>query len=688
MAKSLEEHLYRSAVTKEEYMDFSTLRRRLQTIAHGLDLHRGSGRSNDDASVSSSSGRGSFVVTGQQQQVGQSSVSSSQQQQLGGGLFNQQALTASGPFGGNNNSQNSQDGFAATDISALIGSQALGSAPISQQQPNLVAQPPSSLLQRNSSLSSQMTQQTGSTSVTQQGMISRHSSTSQQPRGKSQWSSSSLPAVGLGSSSQGNSSAEAMQKRKVISQQQQRLLLLRHASKCSAGPSCTTKFCSQMVTLWKHMKACRNKHCKTPHCVSSRCVLNHYRICKSKGQTSTCEVCGPVMLQIKQKEASEGSASTVDPLAKDQELNSSSDAISHNRQLEQLQLQQQHQILQQQQQQQAHGGDQNKLAIQLETLRQLQEKQADLQLQQRRLEVHAQQIQDPTAARNVEEQKRLLGNLQLRCQERQQVLQREMQAQLNSSAGLSQQQQLLQLQQQMQQGGSLGLVTSSAPAPVTQLSHVLDKPRLQSTDVIQPVPAQVRATGKGIGKTLGLGTALADSLRRESNACGANNSGMSSSRLNKISGDISRLGDVCLIPYMKESEISQHMDSLNKRFRLTSRQVTHKCLPLVQSLIDDPFGWVFNDAVDPISLGLPDYFEVVKTPMHLELVKQKLENAIYNELEACARDVRLVFQNAILYNGESSEVGTFAQTMLDKFEGPYQAMVRGTLFPVGFVEVH
>jgi hypothetical protein len=39
--KSLEEHLYRSAPTKGEYMDPLTLKKRLQLIAHGLlELHR------------------------------------------------------------------------------------------------------------------------------------------------------------------------------------------------------------------------------------------------------------------------------------------------------------------------------------------------------------------------------------------------------------------------------------------------------------------------------------------------------------------------------------------------------------------------------------------------------------------------------------------------------------------------
>jgi Bromodomain len=105
--------------------------------------------------------------------------------------------------------------------------------------------------------------------------------------------------------------------------------------------------------------------------------------------------------------------------------------------------------------------------------------------------------------------------------------------------------------------------------------------------------------------------------------------------------------------------------------------VTHKCLPIVQDLIDDPFGWVFIDAVDPVALGLPDYFEVVKNPMHLELVKKKLENAIYADMDTFERDVKLVFENAILYNGEESEVGQLAQSMLVKFEQLYKDVVQG-----------
>ena len=37
------------------------------------------------------------------------------------------------------------------------------------------------------------------------------------------------------------------------------------------------------------------------------------------------------------------------------------------------------------------------------------------------------------------------------------------------------------------------------------------------------------------------------------------------------------------------------------------------------------FAWPFHKPVDPVSLGLPDYFEVIKEPMDMSKIKQKLE---------------------------------------------------------------
>ena len=128
---------------------------------------------------------------------------------------------------------------------------------------------------------------------------------------------------------------------------------------------------------------------------------------------------------------------------------------------------------------------------------------------------------------------------------------------------------------------------------------------------------------------------------------------------------------------MQKGDVEQHLLMLHKGLHLTSRTITNKCLPIVQQLIDDPYGWVFRDAVDPVVFGLPDYFEVVKNPMHLLLVKKKLENAVYTDMASFERDVKLVFENAILYNGEESEVGQLARTMLGVFEKEYKKVCEG-----------
>jgi len=67
----------------------------------------------------------------------------------------------------------------------------------------------------------------------------------------------------------------------------------------------------------------------------------------------------------------------------------------------------------------------------------------------------------------------------------------------------------------------------------------------------------------------------------------------------------------------------------------------------------------------------------VKNPMHLLLVKKKLENAVYTDMASFERDVKLVFENAILYNGEESDVGTLAKTMKGVFEAEYKKVCEG-----------
>jgi len=117
--------------------------------------------------------------------------------------------------------------------------------------------------------------------------------------------------------------------------------------------------------------------------------------------------------------------------------------------------------------------------------------------------------------------------------------------------------------------------------------------------------------------------------------------------------------------YLPEDISTQ--SSSNGTSKLTPCRVVQKCLPLAKNLINHEHGWIFKDPVDPVELGIPEYFEVVEHPMDLTLVVNKLEGGHYKDIASFERDTKLVFQNAILFNGEGSDVGAMAKELLDSF---------------------
>ena len=714
-------------------MDFQTLKRRLQSIAHGLEEHHTPFADALGGQVMNNNSNNSSEGFGGRSTSAMNSMTPSMNRQQSNDTWsalsgNSNNGVASGPTNQVNNLQGSMSSQMSSSQHGGMRNGVTGTVqPPQQNAPwsnNTGGGASSTMMSQNSGMNSG---QRPPLAQPHQGNMSDHSTgfSNQAAQMNNQQGSSSNLRWGLsgnlsghaqsGSSVTSNTSKgsdSVAPKRKVILQQQQRLLLLRHASKCTAGPSCQTRFCAQMKVLWRHMKACRDKNCKTSHCVSSRCVLNHYRICKSNGRTGSCEVCGPVMTRIRQQERDDGAG---DPLTKDQDPLSTSrgttpqptphqpalvtaDAASDEAQLQQVQAQQ------------------VKLKAQLDSLKQLQKRQEELLKQQRRLEMHAKQVQDPNSpqARQLHEQQMLLQHLQKKCQQQQLLLQQEVHMQMNIS-GTQQQQDQPESSgvksdpvSQVSSSLALGSTVTSQPAPMTQLSQ-------RTASIGDLEDGKGRPGGKG--KKLGLGRA--PTTGPPAVVVKNRSSGTSSTKehLLKRATAESKFGSVLhsrptpesnhlsppavkieksentlpndprtsarhentsLIPFMTRDCIEKHLESLNKKIRLSSRNVTHKCLPLVEALIDHQFGWVFREAVDPVALGLPDYFDVVKTPMHLDLVKKKLDNAVYSDMETFARDTRLVFENAILYNGVSSEVGQLAQSLLTLFDQSFGALVQGT----------
>ncbi|KAK4531987.1 hypothetical protein CCYA_CCYA10G2844 [Cyanidiococcus yangmingshanensis] len=71
--------------------------------------------------------------------------------------------------------------------------------------------------------------------------------------------------------------------------------------------------------------------------------------------------------------------------------------------------------------------------------------------------------------------------------------------------------------------------------------------------------------------------------------------------------------------------------------------------------------------------SIPDYFEIVKQPMDLGTIRQRLETGEYGtDPEAFRRDVRLVWSNAMTYNPPETEYYVMAKTLNEVFEQKMQ----------------
>lgn len=78
-------------------------------------------------------------------------------------------------------------------------------------------------------------------------------------------------------------------------------------------------------------------------------------------------------------------------------------------------------------------------------------------------------------------------------------------------------------------------------------------------------------------------------------------------------------------------------------------------------------GYLFHQPVDPVKFNIMDYVDIIKTPMDFGTVKFKMNNNIYSHPEHFIQDMKLVFDNCVLYNGINSEVGKIGADLYQEF---------------------
>eukprot|EP00548_Thalassiothrix_antarctica_P005641 CAMPEP_0194137570 /NCGR_PEP_ID=MMETSP0152-20130528/7459_1 /TAXON_ID=1049557 /ORGANISM="Thalassiothrix antarctica, Strain L6-D1" /LENGTH=1691 /DNA_ID=CAMNT_0038834663 /DNA_START=284 /DNA_END=5359 /DNA_ORIENTATION=- len=389
-------------------------------------------------------------------------------------------------------------------------------------------------------------------------------------------------------------------RQQVLRHQQQRLLLLRHAAKCQHedGRCPVTPHCAGMKRLWKHIAECKDQKCLVPHCVSSRYVLSHYHRCKDV----RCPVCGPVREAIHR---------------------------SHEKQKQMQALKQRHQqAIQQNQVQPVPSAPQPQKAPPTH--------------------VAPPQPGVPPA---------VVTSAQDRPNKRPRTTP-SVPVHVPVPAPVP--------------------VSVPVPVPAYPQQHPgqmpqTQRPIVQVKQVVQPVAVPSQHPGakvKGYHPT----NYQRGAARQPPGAPGVAYSN-GQVIMPKHTGPKPQ-EDHTLINCFTIEQIETHIKSLNKGFQLPPQKLKVKCLDVLKALQSHQHGWVFNTPVDPVELGLPDYFEVIKRPMDLGTLKKRLENGCYHALEDFESHVNLTFENAMLYNPEGSVVFNMAKEMNVKFKVDYENLIR------------
>ncbi|XP_020245615.1 transcription factor GTE10-like [Asparagus officinalis] len=100
--------------------------------------------------------------------------------------------------------------------------------------------------------------------------------------------------------------------------------------------------------------------------------------------------------------------------------------------------------------------------------------------------------------------------------------------------------------------------------------------------------------------------------------------------------------------------------------------IMKQCDSILNKLRTHQFGWVFNNPVDAVALKIPDYYTVIKHPMDLGTIKNKISSGAYSSPLGFVADVRLTFTNAMTYNPPGNDVHIMADKLSKFFESKWK----------------
>lgn len=99
----------------------------------------------------------------------------------------------------------------------------------------------------------------------------------------------------------------------------------------------------------------------------------------------------------------------------------------------------------------------------------------------------------------------------------------------------------------------------------------------------------------------------------------------------------------------RKREYDEVMTTKRMKFSFISQ-----CKELLQDLKNHPWSWPFKTPIKPEEWNLDAnyYFAVVKFPMDLSRIEEKLDKNEYDNVESFANDVRKIWKNSKMFNLE------------------------------------
>ena len=87
--------------------------------------------------------------------------------------------------------------------------------------------------------------------------------------------------------------------------------------------------------------------------------------------------------------------------------------------------------------------------------------------------------------------------------------------------------------------------------------------------------------------------------------------------------------------------------------------------------IMSPKNWQANQyfmhPVDPVALNIPTYFQIIKKPMDMMTIKQRLQNNVYERAKDFEEDFRLIFKNCFKFNPDGDLVNASGHQLEELF---------------------